>query len=99
MQEFLGAVCGNKVKCAYLTTYGENYEHGFIKNVLKANHNEAEYSEFLNSLNFEYDSGYGTQNLYGVIWLENGTWFSRAEYDGSEWWQHHHVPEIPDECL
>lgn len=37
-------------------------------------------------LDFEYDSGFGSQNLYGYIWYTDGTWSERDEYDGSEWW-------------
>jgi len=39
-------------------------------------------------LDFEYDSGYGTQELDGYIWYADGTWSVRGEYDGSEWWEH-----------
>ena len=39
-------------------------------------------------LDFEYDSGYGIQQLDGYIWYADGTWSVRGEYDGSEWWEH-----------
>jgi len=51
--------------------------------------------DFLNNLNFNYDSGYGSQNLFGNIWFIDGTWASRGEYDGSEWWEYNICPEIP----
>ena len=38
---------------------------------------------FLNDLNFEYDSGYGGQELYGTVWFKDNTWAGRGEYDGS----------------
>jgi len=47
-------------------------------------------------LDFEYDSGYGGQELFGHIWYQDGTWSSRGEYDGSEWWEHNKCPEIPE---
>lgn len=45
----------------------------------------------------EYDSSYGGQELFGTVWLTDGTWLSRGEYDGSEWWEHNVRPPIPDE--
>lgn len=56
---------------------------------------EKEYQAFLKSLDFEYDNGFGGQELYGTIWMKDGTWYTRGEYDGSEWWQLHRRPEIP----
>lgn len=52
---------------------------------------------FINSLNFDYDSGYGSQNLFGIIWYKDGTWSDRYEYDGSECWDYHTCPVIPSE--
>ena len=43
-----------------------------------------------------YDDGYGAQHLKGVITLKDGTWYERAEYDGSEWWRHLSPPKKPD---
>jgi hypothetical protein len=56
-----------------------------------------EWNEFLNKLDFEYDSGYGSQELFGTIWYEDGTWSDRGEYDGSEWYEYHMCPEVPSE--
>jgi len=53
----------------------------------------------------EYDAGYGCQEVACdlVMLLRDGSWFSRGEYDGSEWWAHHAraaiIPEISDECI
>ena len=84
-----------KVKCAVIDHYGGNWP----KFELKVNHTKEEFQSFLNSLDFEYDAGYGVQELYGTVWLEDGTWCTRGEYDGSEWWVHNHLPEIPSELL
>jgi hypothetical protein len=46
-------------------------------------------------LNFDYDSGFGIQELYGTIWFYDGTWAERREYDGSEWWEYFVCPPIP----
>jgi hypothetical protein len=86
-----------KIKCASITY--EGWKNEVSKKVLKLNHTNDEYNEFLNSLDFEYDSGYGGQELYGTVWLEDDTWLSRGEYDGSEWWEHNVLPTISAECL
>ena len=46
-------------------------------------------------LDREYYSGYGSQDLFGTVWLSDGTWLTRGEYDGSEWWVHHARPPRP----
>ena len=63
---------------------------------LKAFHTPEELESFLNSLDFTYDDGFGGQELFGTVWLTNGIWLSRGEYDGSEWWEIHSYPTIPD---
>ena len=54
------------------------------------------WEQFTNKLDFEYNAGYGTQQLFGTIWFQDGSWATRGEYDGAEWWQHHIRPEIPE---
>jgi len=51
--------------------------------------------EVLPNLDFDYDEGYGGQRLYGNIWYTDGTWSTRVEYDGSEWWEYHKCPTCP----
>ncbi|NBW23325.1 MAG: hypothetical protein EBR82_86815 [Caulobacteraceae bacterium] len=51
---------------------------------------------FLHRLDFEYDRGYGTQELFGTIWYTDGTWSGRYEYDGAEEWVHRKIPVIPE---
>ena len=63
---------------------------------LKCDYTPEEYKQFLEKLDFEYDNGFGLQQLFGVVWFEDGTWATRGEYDGSEWWEVHEIPEIPD---
>ena len=86
--------CGATVKAA-LISYEESYET-YKDFTLKLNYLESNWINFLNQLDFNYDSGYGCQRLFGTVWLSDGTWLERAEYDGSEWWIHHKCPEIPD---
>lgn len=42
----------------------------------------------------EYDSGFGAQELVSdlVIVMNDGTYFNRWEYDGSEGWEYNKVP-------
>ena len=47
-------------------------------------------------LDFDYDSGYGGQELEGTVWYSDGTWSDRGEYDGSEWWEHRECPSLPN---
>lgn len=63
---------------------------------LKEGYLQADWDAFLDSLDFKYDNGYGGQQLYGTVWFDNGMWLSRGEYDGSEWWELHKYPTIPD---
>ena len=62
---------------------------------LKEGHTVEEFHKFLNELDFQYDRGYGSQELFGTIWLEDGKWLTRSEYDGSEEWVLHTIPHIP----
>lgn len=66
---------------------------------LMVNHTDAALEEFYDSLDFEYDGSYGGQELYGIVWLEDGSWLSRYVYDGSEWWRRNCLPVIPDELF
>ena len=95
-QEFIEHVGNKKIKCADI-----QYQHWFTdpetKVQLKVNHDISDYVDFIARLNFEYDNSYGSQVLFGTIWYEDGTWASRGEYDGSEWWEDNVCPDIPDE--
>ena len=44
-----------------------------------------------------YDCGYGSEEVAIdlVICFYNGSWLSRAEYDGSEWWRYNAYPQKP----
>ena len=87
-----------KVKCAIIRN-DDKWDEDKKDILLKVGYSENEWNEFLKSLNFSYDSGYGGQNLFGTVWLEDGTWCARGEYDGSEWWEHNQLPEILSELL
>ena len=98
--EFLKHIADRKVLCAEIIK-GRYYldpedRYNFR---LKPNYSEKDYKKFLRSLNFEYDNGYGGQELYGTIWYDDGSWSERGEYEGSEWWEHKKCPEYPSELL
>jgi hypothetical protein len=96
-EEFLGHNRNRKVLCATIF-YRDCWEYNTpgSKHDLSVNYTPKEYDAFIESLDFEYDSGYGGQELFGTIWYEDGTWSDRGEYDGSEWWDYHSCPEIPE---
>ena len=87
--EFIKATEGFTVKCAQI----DMYNGGILLNV---GYNESDYKKFLNELDFDYDDGFGSQYVFGTIWLQSEAWFIRGEYDGSEWWKYQKAPAIPD---
>ena len=56
---------------------------------------EGGFEQFLEKLNKDYDAGYGTQELWGTLWLSDGSWAERSEYDGSENWVIKVRPTVP----
>ena len=54
---------------------------------------KGELEEVLPLLDFDYDDGFGVQELFGYIWYTDGTWSERGEYDGSEWWEYKKIPD------
>jgi len=90
--------CDSSIKAALITLGDEEFSEpeDVKKFLLRENHSEQELTAFLNNLDFSYDDGYGGQELFGVVWLDDGTWLERGEYDGSEWWEQRKLPEIPD---
>ena len=91
---------GNEIKCAEITNCGQWGEEDECRTIiLKVGHNEKDYAKFLNDLDFEYYSGYGAQELFGTVWFKDNTWATRGEYDGSEWWEIHSLPDIPKKLL
>jgi hypothetical protein len=86
------------------TGYDKNMEgvYNLVEGVeldlsLKLGHSTEEFNAFCKALDFQYNAGVGGQNLFGTVWFTDGTWATREEYNGSEWWEHHVRPEIPVE--
>ena len=97
-EEFITAVGKKKVLCASLTKGSEYWPDDSKQSFpLKVGFTLEDYENYLNTLDFTYDAGYGGQELFGVIWYVDDTWSERGEYDGSEWWEHRCVPPVPDE--
>lgn len=106
-EEFLSSIGTRPVKCATIEYYGcslwemEDEKAPESQTILlKYHHNETDWEEFLKKLDFEYDAGYGCQELFGTIWFASSNeWMTRWEYDGSEGWQINCMPEIPQELF
>lgn len=98
-QEFLVHTQDRKIKCATLRLGDEWLDGVQTFNILKVHWDSLDMDNFLKKLNREYDSGYGGQYLFGIIWYDDGSWSDRGEYDGSEWWQYQCCPAIPEELL
>lgn len=106
-EEFIRHVTdvGKRVLCCkiwadtrYSPLYGRDYyTHGgkYGPFLLPKYHLPREMEAFVENLDFFYNADYGGQELYGTIWYTDGSWSTRFEYDGSEWWKHHQRPEIP----
>ena len=92
-EEFLNHTKSKVIECAYIQFI--DYEDG-EKFFLTTGYTEDEYKQFLSDIDRAYNNGYGGQELDGMIWYADSTWTTRGEYDGSEWWEYHEVPEIPD---
>lgn len=43
----------------------------------------------------EYDQSFGERRLFGTIWFTDGSWVEVKDHDGSEYWEHMKIPEIP----
>jgi hypothetical protein len=102
-EEFIMHVGNKIVKCAsidycpYSFRYEDEQEE--TTHILPVNYTQEEYNTFLDSLDFMYDDGYGSQQLHGYIWYVGDTWSDRYEYDGSECWDFHKCPQIPNELI
>ena len=48
------------------------------------------WKEFEEIADFEYDRGYGCQEIAEdlIVYFNDGSFLSRKEYDGSEWWEY-----------
>jgi hypothetical protein len=90
LAEFKRHTEGLAIKCAFIE-YGDDDPVLFK---LSPGYSEGELAEFLANINFEYDDGYGKQEIRGTIWYEDGqSWSERDSYDGSEWYVYRRCPD------
>lgn len=88
-----------------LVEHIEDREVEFIRIAFRKNYNEkplkidGSLSDTVQFLDFFYDSGFGSQELFGFILYSDGSWSEREEYDGSEWWTHMERPTINTQLL
>ena len=87
---------GKKPVCAMIYDSGGL---GDMNITLKKGYTDQEFEKFMEDLDFEYDAGWGSQCIGGTVWFGDGTWLTRNEYDGSEWWAYLYTPKIPDHLL
>lgn len=95
-QEFVKEL-GVEVLCAQLEdVYYSSPNLGRKWNLPKG-YTKKQLIQFWKDIDFDYDDGYGSEELGGVIWFKDGTYANRGQYDGSEWWEYHKTPDIPEE--
>lgn len=55
------------------------------------------WENFKEHSNEEYDSSYGAAHVaQDLLVVGDDWWLSRGEYDGSEWWDFHRKPKLPE---
>ena len=95
--DFLEAIKGKDVLCAEVTHERDYWDDDRKKiAILPVGYSDVEMQQFLQAINYQYDDGFGGQEVYGTIWYKDGTWSERGEYDGSEWWEYKSCPVVPD---
>lgn len=57
------------------------------------------WEQFTRLADVSYDDGFGAAEVATdlVILFRDGSWLTRGEYDGSEWWNFHRTPQVPTE--
>lgn len=93
--QFLKAINDKTLICARVGIDREDFGQNIKWFILKNNFSKQEFDDFCDKLNFNYDDGYGSQELFGII-LFSDSYSDRGEYDGSEWWENHRMPTIKE---
>ena len=97
-EELLQALDRERIKCAKISIIDIRTYSVVLSTSLRVGHTEQEHKVFLKSLDIEYEAeGFCIQELYGTVWLTDGTWFDRISCDGSLYWEKRYFPEIPKE--
>lgn len=98
-QELIAKLDGKleRIICATISNYVWGWGEEEKTNIdLLLGYTPEDLDLFLKSLDFEYDNGFGLQEVDGTIWLSDGTWMRRWEYDGSEGWERMMCPNVPE---
>ena len=95
--ELLDAVKDNTASVIALdVAYVDKRGNTIWRQIWRQDKSSVGFEEFVQTrLNLFYNNGYGTQHIFGEVWLSDGSWFERDEYDGSEWWAHRTRPPLP----
>ena len=57
--------------------------------------NAITWTKFTKLADKDYDSDFGTQEVYADLVVVGGNWWlERHEYDGSEWWEYKELPKL-----
>ena len=77
----------------------DDHKKDFYKDVLWIGTNCGSCSvakeDFLVMADFDYDSGYGCEEiLRSLVVVGEDWWLAREEYDGSEWWSYNEKPVL-----
>lgn len=86
---------GTIVLCWSIQLFKEDCDEP-IESILKRGYSNEEYEVELNKLDFEYNDGFGEQELFGTVLLSDGSWLERDEYDGAENWLWMTAPTLPE---
>lgn len=77
----------------YAALFFDLYDDMFTVNLGGA-HSAKDFEVFKNALDTDYDNGFGGQEVFGFIVLNDTNWIERHEYDGSEWWEYKEMPNM-----
>ena len=87
------------VKCASLYIKNGCNEVTAIA-LLSIGYNDKQWNTFTKKLDFDYNNSTGNQNLYGNVWLNDGSWLKRKwtcdAFKCREHWKYIKQPEIPN---
>jgi hypothetical protein len=64
--------------------------------ILKPKYSKKDFEAFMDSLDFRYDAGYGSQELFGIVLFTDRSWLERHEYDGAECWHYKKCPTVTE---
>lgn len=85
---------GNTITELKIEKFRNTFTGSYEKSIEYVEESIKKVREFLDR---NYDNGFGSQELDGIVWMIDGSWFERHEYDGSEHWVYKVRPQFPTE--